>query len=94
MTVRTEQSELFHVPEFRRKFGIFPSPRAYIEETVERVTPCTSLRSVLCQQVIFEEGGSFEFFQVPGSMGLTNTSICVGGIDKSRCILRTRKAEL
>jgi len=52
-----------------------------MEETVRRITPDTSLRSVLCQQVVFEEreeteivssprayiieGESSEFFEVP-----------------------------
>ena len=58
---------IFIVPEPRRKLGlgIFLSSRAYMEETLGRVTPRTSLRSVLRQQPVFEGGGSFEFFQVP-----------------------------
>ena len=35
------------------------------EERVRRVTPCTSLCSMLRQQALFEGGGSSEFFQVP-----------------------------
>ena len=37
-----------------------------MEETVTRVTPRTSLRSVLCQQAVFEGGGRLELFSVPG----------------------------
>ena len=36
-----------------------------MEETVGRVTPCTTLRSVLRLKAVFEGGGSLEFFQVP-----------------------------
>ena len=32
-----ESSKFFQVPEPRGKLGIFPSPRAYLEETVRRV---------------------------------------------------------
>ena len=49
-----------------RRLGIFLSPRTYMEETVRRETPNTSLRSVLHQQAVFEGGESLEFFQVPG----------------------------
>ena len=38
----------------------------YVEETVRRVTPRSSFRSVLRQQAVFKGGGSLEFFQVPG----------------------------
>jgi len=36
-----------------------------MEETVRRMKLRISLRSVLCQQAVFEGGGSLEFFQVP-----------------------------
>ena len=45
------------------ELGIFISPRAYTEETVRRVKPRTSLRSVLCQQPVFEGRGSLYFFK-------------------------------
>ena len=48
------------------EIGIFLGAKAYMEETVRRVTPRTSLRSVLRQQAVFEVEGSSEFFQVPG----------------------------
>ena len=51
---------IFSVPE--GNLGIFPSPRAYMEETVRRVTTRTSLR----QRAVFGEGG-LEFFKIPES---------------------------
>ena len=47
---------IFSVPEPGAKLGIFVSPRAYMEETVRRVTSR--------QQAIFKGGGSLELFQV------------------------------
>ena len=47
---------------------IFPSLRVYMKETVRRVTPRTTLRSVLRQQATLEGGGSLEFFQGPGPL--------------------------
>jgi len=46
--------KFFQVPEPREKFEIFPSPKAYMEETVRRVTSRTSLRSILRKQAVFE----------------------------------------
>ena len=43
------------VPGPRGKLGIFLSPGAYMEEPVRGTTPKTSLRSVLFQQVVFED---------------------------------------
>ena len=54
--LKEEQSpEFSQVQEPRRKLGIFPSPREYMEGAVRRVTPRTPLRSVLPQQAAFEE---------------------------------------
>ena len=44
-----------------RRLGISSTLRTYMEETIRRVTPRTSLRSVLLQQAVFE-GGSSKFF--------------------------------
>ena len=55
---RGEVSEFFQVPEPRRKLGIFPNPRAYMEETVTRVKPRTSLR----QLAVFGGGGRTGIF--------------------------------
>ena len=68
---------IFQVSEPGRKFEMFPTPTAYmeeealnsstyVEETVRRVTPRVSLRSVLRQQAVFEGGGSLKFFKVSG----------------------------
>ena len=67
VTARTERSEFFQVSELRKKFGIFPSPRTYMEETIGRVKPRTLFHSVLRQQVVSQRGESWEFFQVPES---------------------------
>ena len=56
------ESGMFSVAEPRRKLGIFSSPRTYMEETVRRMKPRTSLRSVLRQQAVFEGGESLEVF--------------------------------
>ena len=45
MTARTEWSKFSTVSKPRGKLGIFPSPRAYMEETVGRVRPRISLTS-------------------------------------------------
>ena len=64
----TREPTIFSGPALGGKLGIFPSPRAYMEETVRRVTPRTSRRSALRQQAVFEGGRSLEFFQVLGSI--------------------------
>ena len=50
------EPEIFSAPEPRGKLGTFLSPKAYVEEAVRRVTPRTSLRSVLHQQAVIEGG--------------------------------------
>ena len=65
---RSGEPGIFQIPEPRGKLGIFPSPRAYMEEAVRRVKSRTSLHSVLRQQAVFEKGGSLEFSQVQESV--------------------------
>ena len=56
---------IFSVPEPRGKLGIFSNPRACMKETVRRVTPQTSLCSVLRQQAVFEKGEETEIVRSP-----------------------------
>jgi len=47
----------FHSLYREEEFGIFPSPRAYMEKTVGIVTPRTSFCLMLRQQAVFEREG-------------------------------------
>ena len=69
LDIEGEGSGFFEVPKPRRKLEILPSPRAYMEETVRRVTPQTLLRSVLRQQVVSEEREESEIVQRPRDNG-------------------------
>ena len=60
-----EEPGIFSIPEPRGKLGIFPSPRAYMKETIREVTSRNSLHSVLRQRAVFKGKGNFELFQVP-----------------------------
>jgi len=65
VTAHTEPSEFFYVPKPRRKLGIFPNPRAYMEEIVRRKILRTSLRSVLRQLAVFKGEERLDFFPRP-----------------------------
>ena len=53
------------MPKSRRKLEVFVSPGAYMEKIVRKEKPRTSLRSVLLQQALFEEGEETEIFSSP-----------------------------
>ena len=60
MCLKKEESPGFsQVPEPIYEEGelVFPSLKAYMKQTVKTVKSRTSLRSVLCQQAVFEGGG-------------------------------------